>query len=329
VVATDKERAVGEAIKGLEKQYEPGVVFWMSDAPLHVEAISTGSIALDRALGIGGVPRGKLTEVFGKESAGKTTLVQHIIAEAQRNGGLAALIDAEHALDRAYAEACGVDVDRLVISQPDYGEQALDVAEALIKSGGIDVLVLDSVAALVPRAELEGEMGDQQVGLQARLMGKACRKLGGVVYKTNTALVFVNQLREKVGGFAPHGIVPEVTPGGRALKFHAAVRLDIRRVEDIKEGKESVGITSRVKVVKNKCAPPFKECLIDILFGQGIDRASGLLEVGTETGVVKKAGAWLSWGEYRWNGRDEAKRFLRANAEVLQGIDTAIRGVAA
>jgi recombination protein RecA len=324
---SEKEDSVRQAIAALEKQYEKGVVFWMTDAPLKIDAIPTGSLSLDRCIGIGGIPRGRISEVVGPESAGKSTLVQHIIAEAQKMGELCVLIDAEHSLDRKYAEACGVQVDKLIVCQPDYGEQGLDVCEALIRSGGVGLVAVDSVAALVPRAELEGEMGDQQMGLQARLMGKALRKLGGVVHSSNTALLFTNQIREAIGKFSPHG-TPETTPGGRALKHAASLRMDIRRIEEIKDGKEVIGITSRVRIKKNKCAPPLKECTFDILYGHGIEKIGGVLDIAIETGVVKRGGSWLTFGETRWQGRDAAKLFLRENPELLAGIEAEVRKVA-
>jgi recombination protein RecA len=286
--------------------------------------ISTGSIALDLALGVGGIPRGRMTEIFGPESSGKTTLCQHILAEAQRKGGVVAFIDVEHALDPGYARACGVNVDELLVSQPDTGEDALQITETLIRSGGVDCVVVDSVAALVPKAEIEGEIGDSFVGIQARLMSQALRKLAGAVNRSNTALVFTNQLREKIGVMFGN---PEVTPGGRALKFYASVRLDIRRVETIKVGTESMGNRVKVKVVKNKVAPPFRVAEFDIMFGEGISREGGLLDVGVAMDVVTKTGAWFTFGETRLGqGREAAKEFLKTNKDAAAEVDKQIRG---
>jgi recombination protein RecA len=288
-----------------------------------VDAIPTGSIALDLALGVGGIPRGRISEVFGPESSGKTTLAQHIIAEAQRRGGIAAFIDVEHALDPAYARACGVNVDELLVSQPDTGEQALEITETLIRSGGVDIVVVDSVAALVPRAEIEGEMGDSFVGIQARLMSQALRKLTGAVSRSNTALVFTNQLREKIGVMFGN---PETTPGGRALKFYASIRLDIRRVETIKTGTESVGNRVRVKVVKNKVSPPFRVAEFDVMYGEGISKEGGLLDVGVAMDIVTKTGAWFTFVDTRLGqGREAAKEFLKTNTEVAAEIERRIR----
>jgi recombination protein RecA len=284
--------------------------------------ISTGALSLDLALGIGGVPRGRIVELYGPESSGKTSLALHIVAEAQRNGGIAAFIDAEHALDPVYAKAIGVDVDELLISQPDTGEQALEIADMLIRSGALDVLVIDSVAALVPRAEIEGEMGDSHVGLQARLMSQALRKLAGNLNKSRTTAVFINQLREKIG--VMYGS-PEVTPGGRALKFYSTVRLDIRRVETIKDGADSVGNRVKVKVAKNKMAPPFRLAEFDIMFGQGISREGSLLDVAVEHGVVRKSGAWFTFDEDQLGqGRENSKRFLRENPEVAMQLQAKV-----
>jgi recombination protein RecA len=289
-----------------------------------VDFIPTGSIALDLALGVGGIPRGRITEVFGPESSGKTTLCQHVIAQAQVRGGVAAFIDVEHALDPGYARACGVNVDELLVSQPDTGEQALEITETLIRSGGVDCVVVDSVAALVPRAEIEGEMGDSFVGIQARLMSQALRKLTGAVSRSNTALVFTNQLREKIGVMFGN---PETTPGGRALKFYASVRLDIRRVETIKSGTDSVGNRVRVKVVKNKVAPPFRVAEFDVMYGEGISREGGLLDVGVAMDVVTKTGAWFNFGETRLGqGREAAKDFLKTNGDISEVIEGQIRG---
>ena len=320
----ERTRAVESAILAIEKQFGRGSIMRLGSAEkLQVEAIPTGSIALDLALGVGGIPRGRSTEIYGPESSGKTTLCQHIIAEAQRRGGIAAFIDVEHALDPAYARACGVNVDELLVSQPDTGEQALEITETLIRSGGVDCVVVDSVAALVPRAEIEGEMGDSFVGVQARLMSQALRKLTGAVSRSNTALVFTNQLREKIGVMFGN---PEVTPGGRALKFYASVRLDIRRVETIKSGTESVGSRVRVKVVKNKVAPPFRVAEFDVMYGEGISREGGLLDVGVAMDVVSKTGAWFTFGDTRLGqGREAAKEFLKANPDVAAEIERRIR----
>ena len=322
--AAERTKAVAAAILAIEKQFGRGSIMKLGSAERQqVDFIPTGSIALDLALGVGGIPRGRVTEVFGPESSGKTTLCQHVIAEAQRRGGVAAFIDVEHALDPGYARACGVNVDELLVSQPDTGEQALEITETLIRSGGIDIVVVDSVAALVPRAEIEGEMGDSFVGIQARLMSQALRKLAGAVSRSNTSLVFTNQLREKIGVMFGN---PEVTPGGRALKFYATVRLDIRRVETIKSGTESIGNRVRVKVVKNKVAPPFRVAEFDIMYGTGISREGGLLDVGVAMDVVTKTGAWFTYGETRLGqGREAAKGFLRDNPAVGADIETRIR----
>jgi recombination protein RecA len=321
----DRVKAVEAAILAIEKQFGRGSIMRLGSSERQaVDFISTGSIALDLALGIGGIPRGRMTEIFGPESSGKTTLCQHILAEAQRKGGVVAFIDVEHALDPGYARACGVNVDDLLVSQPDTGEDALQITETLIRSGGVDCVVLDSVAALVPKAEIEGEMGDSFVGIQARLMSQALRKLAGAVSRSNTALVFTNQLREKIGVMFGN---PEVTPGGRALKFYASVRLDIRRVETIKTGTESVGNRVRVKVVKNKVAPPFRVAEFDIMFGEGISREGGLLDVGVAMSVVTKTGAWFTFGETRLGqGREAAKEFLKSNADTSAEIEKQIRG---
>ncbi len=320
----ERGRAVDAAILAIEKQFGSGSIMRLGSAERQqVDTIPTGSIALDLALGVGGIPRGRITEVFGPESSGKTTLCQHVIAEAQRKGGVAAFIDVEHALDPGYARACGVNVDELLVSQPDTGEQALEITETLIRSGGIDVVVVDSVAALVPRAEIEGEMGDSFVGIQARLMSQALRKLTGAVSRSNTSLVFTNQLREKIGVMFGN---PETTPGGRALKFYASVRLDIRRVETIKSGQESIGNRVRVKVVKNKVAPPFRVAEFDVMYGEGISKEGGLLDVGVAMGVVDKTGAWFTFGETRLGqGREAAKDFLRQNAPIAAEIESRIR----
>jgi recombination protein RecA len=320
----ERGRAVDAAILAIEKQFGSGSIMRLGSAERQqVDTIPTGSIALDLALGVGGVPRGRITEIFGPEATGQSTVCQHIIAEAQRRGGVAAFIDVEHALDPGYARSCGVNVDELLVSQPDTGEQALEITETLIRSGGIDVVVVDSVAALVPRAEIEGEMGDSFVGIQARLMSQALRKLTGAVSRSNTSLVFTNQLREKIGVMFGN---PEVTPGGRALKFYASVRLDIRRVETIKSGQESIGNRVRVKVVKNKVAPPFRVAEFDVMYGEGISKEGGLLDVGVAMDVVDKTGAWFTYSETRLGqGREAAKDFLRQNAPIAADIESKIR----
>jgi recombination protein RecA len=320
----ERDKALEAALGQIEKQFGKGSVMRMGESlTLGIEAISTGAMSLDLALGVGGLPRGRIVEVFGPESSGKSTLALHVVAEAQRNGGVCAYIDAEHALDPVYAKAIGVDIDELLISQPDNGEQALEIAEMLIRSGAIDVLVIDSVAALTPRAEIEGEMGDSHVGLQARLMSQALRKLTATLNKSDTIALFINQLREKIGVI--YGS-PEVTPGGRALKFYASVRLDIRRVESIKDGAEIVGSRTRVKVVKNKCAPPFRTAEFDIMYGQGISREGSILDVAVDLGIVKKSGAWYTYeGEQLGQGRENAKQFLRQSPELVVEIDARIR----
>ncbi len=322
-----RARAVDMAVSQIEKVFGKGAIMRLGEgtATNSVSVIPTGSIALDMALGVGGVPRGRITEIFGPESSGKTTLAQHIIAEAQRAGGIAAIIDAEHALDPAYAAQCGVNVSDLLISQPDTGEQALEITDMLVRSNGVDVVVVDSVAALVPKAEIEGEMGDSFVGLQARLMSQALRKLAGAINKSNTAVIFINQLREKVG--VMYGS-PEVTPGGRALKFYASVRMDIRRVDSIKMGTDIVGNHVKVKVVKNKVAPPFKVAEFDIIFNEGISKEGGLLDVGLELGIIEKSGSWLSYNELRLGqGREAARDFLRRSPDIAAQIEDDIRNV--
>jgi recombination protein RecA len=320
----ERGKAVDAAILAIEKQFGTGAIMRLGSAERQaVDTIPTGSIALDLALGVGGVPRGRIIEIFGPESSGKTTLCQHIIAEAQKKGGVAAFIDVEHALDPGYARACGVNVDELLVSQPDTGEQALEITETLIRSGGIDAIVVDSVAALVPRAEIEGEMGDSFVGIQARLMSQALRKLTGAVSRSNTSLIFTNQLREKIGVMFGN---PETTPGGRALKFYASVRLDIRRVETIKSGQDSVGNRVRVKVVKNKVAPPFRVAEFDVMYGEGISKEGGLLDVGVAMDVVDKTGAWFTYAETRLGqGREASKDFLRQNPTIAADIEGKIR----
>ena len=322
----ERSRAVDAAILQIEKQFGRGAIMRLGDKGAHqnVDVIPTGSIALDLALGVGGVPRGRITEIFGPESSGKTTLCYHVAASAQRNGGVAAFIDAEHALDPKYARNVGVNVDELLVSQPDTGEQALEIAETLIRSNGVDVVIVDSVAALVPRAEIEGEMGDSFVGLQARLMSQALRKLTGAINRSNTALVFTNQLREKIGVMFGN---PETTPGGRALKFYASVRLDIRRIETLKTGTDAIGSRTRVKVVKNKVASPFRLAEFDILYNEGISREGGLLDVGIAAGVLSKTGAWFNYGDTRLGqGRENSRDFLRANSEIAAKIEQEIRG---
>ena len=320
----ERGRAVDAAILAIEKQFGRGSIMKLgSKEKQAVDVIPTGSIALDLALGVGGIPRGRISEIFGPESSGKTTVCQHVIAEAQRRGGIAAFIDVEHALDPAYARACGVNVDELLVSQPDTGEQALEITETLIRSGGVDIVVVDSVAALVPRAEIEGEMGDSFVGIQARLMSQALRKLTGAVSRSNTSLIFTNQLREKIGVMFGN---PETTPGGRALKFYASVRLDIRRIETIKTGTDSVGNRVRVKVVKNKVSPPFRVAEFDVMYGEGISKEGGLLDVGVAMDVVTKTGAWFTFGDTRLGqGREASKEFLKGNADLSAEIDRRIR----
>jgi recombination protein RecA len=324
VSSAERSKAVDAAVLAIEKQFGRGSIMKLGAAEhQQVDSIPTGSIALDLALGVGGIPRGRITEIFGPESSGKTTLCQHVLAEAQRRGGVVAFIDVEHALDPGYARACGVNVDELLVSQPDTGEQALEITETLIRSGGIDCVVVDSVAALVPRAEIEGEMGDSFVGIQARLMSQALRKLTGAVSRSNTALVFTNQLREKIGVMFGN---PETTPGGRALKFYASVRLDIRRVETIKAGTDSIGNRVRVKVVKNKVAPPFRVAEFDVMYGEGISREGGLLDVGVAMDVVTKTGAWFTFGDSRLGqGREASKEFLKTNPPVAAEIEQQIR----
>ncbi|HUY22601.1 MAG TPA: recombinase RecA [Acidimicrobiales bacterium] len=320
----ERDKALDMALSQIEKQFGKGSVMRMGEnLNMGIESIPTGAMALDMALGIGGLPRGRIVEVYGPESSGKSTLAMHVVAEAQRNGGICAYIDAEHAMDPVYAGAIGVNVDDLLISQPDTGEQALEIADMLIRSGALDVLVIDSVAALTPRAEIEGEMGDSHVGLQARLMSQALRKLTGTLSKSDTIAIFINQLREKIG--VMYGS-PEVTPGGRALKFYASVRLDIRRIEQIKDGAEVIGSRTRVKVVKNKCSSPFKQAEFDIMYGKGISREGSLLDVGVELGFIKKSGAWFTYeGEQLGQGRENAKQFLLETPELMIEINERIR----
>ena len=311
----DRDKSLEMARSQIERQFGKGAIMKLGEtANQRIDTIGTGALALDLALGVGGVPRGRVVEIFGPESSGKTSLALHVVAEAQRNGGLAAFIDAEHALDPTYAKAIGVDIDELLISQPDTGEQALEIADMLIRSGALDVIVIDSVAALVPRAEIEGEMGDAHVGLQARLMSQALRKLTANLSRSRTTCVFINQLREKIGVMFGS---PEVTPGGRALKFYASVRIDIRRIESIKDGQDAVGNRVRAKVVKNKCAAPFRQAEFDIMFGEGISREGSLIDVAVDLGVVRKSGAWFTFDDDQLGqGRENAKRFLRENPEV-------------
>ena len=320
----DKSKALDTALAQIEKQFGKGAVMRLGqEDALQVEAIPTGSLSLDLALGIGGLPRGRIVEIYGPESSGKTTLALHCIAEGQKNGGTAAFIDVEHALDPVYARALGVDVDALLVSQPDTGEQALEITEALVRSGAIDVIVVDSVAALVPRAEIEGEMGDSHVGLQARLMSQALRKLAGAISKSNCVAIFINQLREKVGVVYGN---PEVTPGGRALKFYSSVRIDIRRTETLKNGTEQIGSRTRAKVVKNKVAPPFREAEFDVMYGRGISREGELLDLAVKLDVVQKGGSWFSYGETRLGqGRDNVKEFLLANKEIYDKIEEEVK----
>ena len=320
----DKKKALEMALGQIEKQFGKGAVMKLGEnSHLSVEVIPTGALGLDIALGVGGVPRGRIVEVYGPESSGKTTVALHIVAEAQKAGGEAAFIDAEHALDPVYAKKLGVDIDNLIVSQPDTGEQALEIAEALVRSGAIDVIVIDSVAALVPKAEIDGEMGDAHVGLQARLMSQALRKLAGVISKSKTTAIFINQLREKVGIMFGN---PETTPGGRALKFYASVRLDVRKIETIKQGSDMVGNRTRVKVVKNKVAPPFKEAEFDIVYGEGISKEGNILDVGVNLDIVNKSGAWFSYnGQRIGQGRENAKQFLKENRELLNEIEAKIR----
>lgn len=320
----DKDKAVASAIGQIERQFGKGSIMKLGSRPIiDVPTISTGSLALDRALGVGGIPRGRVIEIFGPESSGKTTLALHAVAEAQKRGGIAAFIDAEHALDTVYARKLGVNCDELLVSQPDTGEQALEIADMLVRSGAIDILVIDSVAALVPRAEIEGEMGDAHMGLQARLMSQALRKLTGTIGKTNTAVVFINQIRMKIGVMFGN---PETTTGGNALKFYASVRMDIRRTGAIKDGQDVIGNRTKVRVVKNKMAPPFKEAEFDIMYGEGISQTGDLLDMGVATEVIDKSGAWYSFdGERIGQGRENVKRFLQDNADIFQNIQTRVK----
>ncbi len=320
----DREKALDTALAQIDKLFGKGAIMRLGEAAkMQVEAIPTGSIDLDLKLGIGGVPRGRIIEIFGPESSGKTTLAQHILAEAQRMGGVVAYVDAEHALDPGYAARCGVNVDEMLISQPDTGEQALEIVDVLVRSGAVDAIVVDSVAALVPRAEIEGDMGDSHVGVQARLMSQALRKLTAAISKSNCVVIFINQLREKIGVMYGN---PETTPGGKALKFYASVRLDIRPIDQIKQGNESVGRRVKVKVVKNKVAPPFRVAEFDLMYNEGISKEGGLLDVGLEMGILKKSGAFYSFGETRLGqGRENAKEFLRQNQDVRDALEQRIR----
>ena len=322
--ASDKKKALQTALNQIDKNFGKGTVMRLGDRPeMNVEAIPTGSLALDAALGIGGVPKGRIIEIYGPESSGKTTLALHILAEAQKRGGEVAFVDAEHALDPVYAAALGVDTDNLLVSQPDTGEQALEITDALVRSGAVDAIVVDSVAALVPKQEIEGEMGDTFVGLQARLMSQALRKLAGTIAKTNCVVIFINQLRMKIGVMYGN---PETTTGGNALKFYSSVRLDVRRVESIKEGGNVVGNKTRVKVVKNKVAPPFKRAEFDIMFGEGISKIGEIVDLGVDYGIIRKAGSWFSYGEQKiGQGRDAVKELLKNNEELRNEIEEKLR----
>jgi recombination protein RecA len=321
----EKQKALDIALLQIEKQFGRGSIMRLgaASASVSVPIIPTGSLALDVALGVGGVPRGRVLEIYGTEGSGKTTIALHIIAEAQKAQGVAAFIDAEHALDAAYAKRIGVDLDNLLVAQPDTGEQALEIAEALVRSGAVDVVVVDSVAALVPRAEIEGEMGEAHVGLQARLMSQALRKLTGAISKSNTCCIFLNQIREKVGVMFGN---PEVTPGGRALKFYASVRMDVRKVETLKQGTETVGARTRVKIVKNKVAPPFKQAEFDLIYGEGVSRLGSIIDIGTEIGILSKLGTWYSYGDQRLGqGRENVREYLKGHPDMSQQIENQIR----
>jgi recombination protein RecA len=318
-MSTEQAKALEMALAQVEKQYGKGAIMRMGEkTTMNIEAIPTGALSLDLALGVGGLPRGRVTEIYGPESSGKSTLAMHVVAEAQRNGGVCAYIDAEHAMDPTYAKAIGVDIDQLLISQPDTGEQALEIADMLVRSGALDVIVIDSVAALTPRAEIEGEMGDSHVGLQARLMSQALRKLTANLNRSKTILIFINQLREKIGVMFGS---PETTPGGRALKFYSSIRLDIRRIESLKDGAEVVGNRTRVKVVKNKCSAPYRQAEFDIMYGKGISREGALLDMAVDMNIIKKSGAWFTYeGEQLGQGRENAKAFLTGNPEIMVDI---------
>lgn len=322
---SDKLKALDAAVAQIEKQHGKGSIMKLGDkgANLNIETVPTGSISLDMALGLGGIPKGRIIEIYGPESSGKTTVTLHMVAEVQKRGGIAGFIDAEHALDPVYAKNIGVDIDNLYISQPDYGEQALEITETMVRSGAVDIIVVDSVAALVPKAEIDGEMGDAQIGLQARLMSKALRKLTAVVSKSNCTIIFINQLREKVGVMFGN---PETTTGGRALKFYSSIRMEVRKSEALKAAGEIVGSRTRVKVVKNKIAPPFKEAEFDIMFGEGISREGDILDIASDLGVINKSGAWYAYkGDKIGQGRDNAKKFLKENPQVFAEVDSLVR----
>lgn len=320
----EKRKALDAAIAKIEKDFGKGSIMTLGEnAKMNIETISTGSIGLDVAIGIGGLPKGRIVEIYGPESSGKTTVALHAVAEAQKLGGIAAFVDAEHALDPVYAKALGVDIDKLIVSQPDTGEQALEITESLVRSGAIDIIVVDSVAALVPKAEIEGEMGDSHIGLQARLMSQALRKLAGSINKSKTITIFINQLREKVGVMFGN---PETTTGGRALKFYASVRLDVRKIDVIKQGETMLGSRTRVKVVKNKVAPPFKQCEFDIMYGQGISKVGELVDIGANLDIIKKSGAWYSYNEERLGqGRENVKQFFMENPELMNEVESKVR----
>ena len=324
MASEDRQKALDHAMKQIEKDYGKGAIMKLGDrGNRKIDTVSTGSLAIDVALGAGGYPKGRVIEIYGPESSGKTTVALHAIASVQKEGGTAAFIDAEHALDPSYAKNLGVDTDNLLLSQPDTGEQGLEIADALVSSGAIDILVMDSVAALVPRAEIDGEMGDTHVALQARLMSQAMRKLSGTINKTGTIAIFINQIREKVGVMFGN---PETTPGGRALKFYSSVRLEVRRAESIKDGSDMVGNRTRIKVVKNKVAPPFKEAMVDIMYGEGISQIGELVDMGAEKDIIKKAGSWYSYGEERiGQGRENAKKFLTDNPEIREEVEKRVR----
>ncbi|MGX7108589.1 recombinase RecA [Facklamia miroungae] len=324
MVDTNRQKALDQALKNIEKSYGKGAIMRLGDrTSVEIDTVPSGSLALDVALGIGGYPRGRVIECYGPESSGKTTVALHAIASVQKKGGLAAFIDAEHALDPKYAEKLGVDINELLLSQPDTGEQALEIADALVSSGAVDIVVIDSVAALVPRAEIEGEMGDSHIGLQARLMSQAMRKLSGSINKTNTIAFFINQIREKVGVMFGN---PEVTPGGRALKFYASIRLEVRRTESLKQGGDVYGNRTRIKVVKNKMAPPFKEAMVDIVYGYGISQIGELVDMASELDIINKAGSWYSYKDERiGQGRESAKQFLEDNPQIFEEIDQQVR----